>query len=93
MIAVSSFQPFPSRIGQDTVIRLQFNYDPDLVESLKKILRHYKDEALDPARHIFKPGGWNPNQKCWFVERNIWELVKHELEEMGYEFQTVEDQP
>ena len=93
MIAVSSFQPFPSRIGQDTVIRLQFNYDPDLVESLKKILRHYKDESLDPARHIFQPGGWVPKHKCWYCERNIWELVKHELEEKGYEFQTVEDQP
>lgn len=91
MIYVSSFQPFVSRIGQDTVIRLQFNYDPNLVESLKKILRHYKDEALDPARHIFQPGGWNPKQKCWYVERSIWELVKHELGELGYEFQDDED--
>lgn len=93
MIYVSSFQPFASRIGQDTVIKLRFDYNPDLIADLKKILRHYKDEALDPSRHIFQPGGWNPKFKCWYVERNIWGLVKHELEEMGYEFQTVEDQP
>lgn len=87
MIYVSSFQPFGSRIGQDTVIRLQFNYNPDLIADLKKILRHYKDEALDPSRHIFQPGGWIPLEKCWYVERSIWRLVKHELEELGYEFQ------
>ena len=87
MIYFSSFQPFPSRIGQDTVIKLRSDYNPDLIADLKKILRHYKDEAIDPSRHIFNSGGWRPKEKVWYVERNIWELVKHELEELGYEFQ------
>lgn len=91
MIFVSSFQPFASRIGQDTVIKLRFDYNPDLVESLKKILRHYKDEALDPSRHIFQPGGWNPKEKCWYVERNIWSKVRDSLHFEGYDFDNMDE--
>lgn len=91
MIYVSAFQPFASRIGQDTVIKLTFDYNPDLIASLKKILRHYRDEAIDPSRHIFQPGGWNPKEKCWYVERTIWEMVKQDLMYEGYEFEDLEE--
>ena len=86
MIYVSSFQPFASRIGQDTVIRLTFDYDPELIGRLKQILRRLKEAAVDPSRHIFQPGGWNPKERCWYVERNIWDQVRSDLMEYGYEF-------
>jgi hypothetical protein len=85
MIYVSAFQPFASRIGQDTVIKLTFEYNPDLIAFLKRALRNYKDEALDPSRHIFQPGGWNPKEKCWYVERSIWDMVRKDLMDHGYD--------
>lgn len=84
VIRVSEFQPFESRQGVDTVIRLQFPYDPDLIALLKKSLRTYRQYAVDPTRQIFQPGGWRPDEKCWFVERAIWPMVLRDLENAGY---------
>lgn len=85
VIYESEFQPFESRQGVDTVIKLQFNYDPDLIALLKRSLKGYRQYAIDPSRQIFQPGGWRPDEKCWFVERSIWPMVMRDLEASGYE--------
>lgn len=89
-IYTRDFQPFESRRGRDTVVGLHFNYDPQLIDLLKRTLRQLKDQAVDPSRHIFQPGGWRPEEKCWFIERSIWGEVKHILEYEGYCFQPME---
>lgn len=79
VIHVGSFQPFESRRGKDTVVKLTFPYDPDLIRLLKSALRTYRDYAIDPSKNIFQPGGWRPNEKCWFVERSVWPMVRRDL--------------
>ena len=89
MISVSAYQPFTSRLGQDTVLKLTFPYDAVLVSKLKHLLRKHKDQAIDPERHIFQPGGWRPQEKCWFVERSIWPEIRRALVADGYRFQEI----
>lgn len=83
LIRVSAFQPFESRIGQDTVVRLDFPYDTDLIALLKTLIRRYKDEALNPTAHIFNAGGWNPAAKCWYIERSVWPFIEDDLRAAG----------
>ena len=62
-IHVDRFQPFQSRIGLDTVIRLQFDYDPALIARLKALLAVY---AVGTEHKTV--GGWLAKHRCWFVE-------------------------
>lgn len=84
VIHVSRFQPFESRAGRDHVLRLDFNYDPQLIAHLKRLLAGYKTAAIDPAHNRNAPGGFLPKYRCWFLEPCIWESVKLELEFSGY---------
>jgi hypothetical protein len=79
-IHVDQFQPFTSRAGIDAVIRVQFNYDPALISKLKAILAVYATGHL--YRHV---GGWLPEYKCWFVEGDVWDVVRDELQFLGYQ--------
>lgn len=90
VLKVSRFQPFESRIGTDTVIRLKFPWDRNLVDELKRLLSLYRREALNPDRNQHAPGGWLPEHRCWFIEPIIWPVVKMELVWLGYAI--VEDQ-
>jgi hypothetical protein len=78
IINVSTFQPFESRQGVDTVFALRFRYDPDLVALLKSALRAARRRGLS-----FNPGGWLPNEHCWFVERSAWPYVRDFLAQEG----------
>src|SRR5262245_4855453 len=79
IIHVGSFQPFKSRQGRDTVIRLEFQYDPELVALLKQALRTRRS-VNGPA------GGWLPEYRCWFVERDVWPMVRQRLGAEGHTF-------
>jgi hypothetical protein len=71
---VSAFQPFESRVGVDTVLKLEFRYDAGLIATLK--------DAIGRARHTVggkNLGGWLPEHKVWFVERRAWEVVRRHL--------------
>jgi hypothetical protein len=80
MINVSAFQPFETRIGVDTVLKLEFRYHADLVATLK--------DAIQRARHVRggkNLGGWLPEHKAWFVERRAWDIVRQYLLSAGCE--------
>lgn len=79
IILVDRFQPFQSRIGLDTVIRLQFEYDAALVARLKALLAVYVVRTGN--RTI---GGWLPKHSCWFVESEVWDVIKMELLYLGH---------
>jgi hypothetical protein len=53
-IYLDSFQPFASRQGVDSVLRLRFQFDRGLVELLKRSLRVARPLAA-PQKHC---GGW-----------------------------------
>jgi hypothetical protein len=80
VVYAGSFQPFSSRAGQDTVVKLRFQFDRDLIETLKRSLRAYRPHAY-PWKVC---GGWLPSEHCWFVERGCWPYVRHTLEAAGH---------
>jgi hypothetical protein len=79
-ISVDQFQPFSSRAGIDTVMRLRFPYDPGLVSRLKALL------AVYAVGHQYRTvGGWLPEHQAWFVEADVWDVVRDELQFLGYQ--------
>lgn len=78
-IHVDRFQPFESRLGVDTVVRLRFEYTPALIARLKAILAVY---AVGTEHKII--GGWLPKHACWFVEPDVWDVVRDELQLLGH---------
>ena len=85
-IYVDRFQPFSSRHGLDEVVRLRFDYSHALVARLKAILAVYAVGA--PQKVV---GGWLPEHRCWFVEPEVWDVVRDELQFLGH--QIVERKP
>ena len=85
-IRVDTFQPFESRQGFDEVVRLRFDYSHALVARLKAILAVYAVGA--PQKVV---GGWLPEHRCWFVEPEVWDVVRDELQFLGH--QIVERKP
>jgi len=79
-IYVDRFQPFQSRDGTDTVIRLRFSYDSALVARLKALLAVY----VVGTEHK-TVGGWLPKHSCWFVEPTVWDVVRDELHLLGHQ--------
>lgn len=79
-IHADRFQPFQSRVGLDHVIQLHFEYDPSLVARLKAILSVYAVGATSKV-----VGGWLPKLRCWFVEPEVWDVVKMELRYLGHQ--------
>ena len=79
VIHADRFQPFASRLGIDTVVRLRFDYDAVLVSRLKALLTVY---TVGTQHKIV--GGWLPKLKCWFIEPDIWAIVKMELLFLGH---------
>ena len=73
------FQPFQSRVGLDTVVRLRFEFDAALVSRLKAILAVYA--VCSPHKVV---GGFLPKFRCWFVEPDVWEVVWMELLYLGH---------
>jgi hypothetical protein len=84
-IHVSSFQPFESRVGRDTVLAIQFPYNAEVVEVLKAALR-------DAGRRFGRRnlGGWLADHHVWFCERAAWPLVRERLAGMGCSFHGTE---
>ena len=87
-IQVAEFQPFESRQHdpRDKVRSLRFKYDPELIDQLKEAIGAHRWRF---GRHTFPrctPGGWLPEHKVWFVEREIYDEVRYELEWLGHEF-------
>jgi hypothetical protein len=83
LIEISRFQPFASRQGIDTVYRLRFQYDPDIILILKA--------ALHRARGTLggnNLGGWLEEHRCWFVEPSAWPLVADQLRRNGCQLQS-----
>jgi hypothetical protein len=63
-------------------MRLQFDYDPALVSRLKAIL------AVYAVGHQYRTvGGWLQDHQAWFVECDVWEIVKLELLYLGHRIQ------
>ena len=78
-IHADRFQPFESRVGVDEVVRLRFAYDPALVSKLKALL------AVHAVGTRYKnAGGWLPKFSCWFVEPDVWDIVRLELLFLGH---------
>ncbi|TKB72534.1 MAG: hypothetical protein E8D46_13065 [Nitrospira sp.] len=78
-IHVDRFQPFQSRVGLDTVVRLRFEYDAALVSRLKALLAVY--QVGTEHRTV---GGWLPKHGVWFVELSVWPIVRDELHLLGH---------
>jgi hypothetical protein len=78
IIRVSSCRPFKD---QSVKIALRFDFDEELVESLKRILREVRQAPAETA------GGWYPPLRIWFVEPCAWPEVRRRLEELGCSFQ------
>jgi len=79
VIHADRFQPFGSRQGIDEVVRLRFEYDSALIARLKAILAVYA--VGHTSRTV---GGWLPEHRCWFVECDVWAVVKMELLFLGH---------
>jgi hypothetical protein len=78
-ISLSEFQPFDSRVGHDTVLRLQFYYCPEAVEQIKSALKEARVTTL--GTHL---GGWLAAHKCWFIEFSAWPTVRKQLLRAGH---------
>ena len=78
-IHVDRFQPFKSRVGFDEVVRLQFIYDPALIAKIKALLCVYQ---VGTEHKVV--GGWLPKYKCWFIEPDVWAVIKIELLYLGH---------
>jgi hypothetical protein len=78
-IAVDGFQAFSSRT--DSLVRLRFRYDAQLVGRLKETLREARRLAGGPAGR--PAGGWLAEHRCWFVEPCVWPWVRQKLVEAG----------
>ena len=85
-IQLSEFQPFASRAGRDTVLRLQFYYCPEAVEQIKAALKEARTTTLGTNL-----GGWLAEHKCWFIEFSAWPTVRKQLLRAGHQF--VGDKP
>ena len=80
-IRVSEFQPFRSREGKDTVLALQFPYDPQLITTLKAAFRAVRDGHGRCRENV---GGWLPEYRVWFCEWFAWPTVRRLLVSAGY---------
>ena len=78
-IHADHFQPFQSRMGLDTVVRLRFEYDAALVSRLKALLAIY---AVGTEHKTI--GGWLAKHQCWFIETSACESIKLELLYLGH---------
>ena len=78
IVQTFKFMPFASRAGQ-SVIGLRFPFNEALTAALKASLARHKGAAIDPARQVNAPGGWQPKSRCWFVEEAIWPAVLADL--------------
>ena len=79
IIHADHFQPFQSRVGFDTVVRLRFKYDAALVARLKALLAVY---VVGTEHRTI--GGWLPKHSCWFVESDAWDVIRMELLYLGH---------
>lgn len=73
-------------MGSGTVVGLRFRYDAAIVGTLKASLARHAALAVNPREYQFKPGGWLPYWRAWFVEERIWPLVAADLAEIGCTF-------
>ena len=78
VIRIASCRPFKDRTEK---IALRFDFDGELVERLKGILREVRQAPGEAA------GGWVKPLKIWFVEPAAWPEVRRQLEELGCTFQ------
>jgi hypothetical protein len=78
-IHADRFQPFQSCVCLDTVVRLRFEYDAALVARLKALLTVY---AVGSEHKTV--GSWLPQHRVWFVEPDVWEMVRMELLFLGH---------
>lgn len=78
IIQTFRFMPFASRAGE-TVVGLRFPHNEPFIAALKASLARHKAEAVDPARNIQQPGGWQPKSRCWFVEEGVWMRVGNDI--------------
>lgn len=83
-IEVFAFQPFSSRVGQDTVLGLRCPYDAALVKGLKAVLQPFHAPLRATAPRMQTAGGWLDAPRCWFVERPAWPAVAALLLALGY---------
>jgi hypothetical protein len=91
IISVSEFQPFAARQGIDTVLPLSFSFDRDVIETIKTGLRSFRRESGDT-----NVGGWLPEHRAWFIERDAWLCVRSHLQDAGYDVigpEAEEDRP
>ncbi len=84
-IRLTAFQPFASRRGKDTVVGMEFQYNPKLVNLLKTTLRGLRKPG-DPG----PAGGWLPDHGRWFCERQAWPALRQRLLDVGV---TLTDEP
>jgi hypothetical protein len=79
-IELSTFQPFKSRVGVDTVLALRLlKFDPALPVLLKEALRKASEQT--GGKNL---GGWLAAHRVWFVERSAWPIVRRHLRAHGY---------
>jgi len=67
------------------MIRLKFNFDRELIEDLKNVLRRARSKTSTPV------GGWMPEEKIWWVYPLVWHRVAGQLRALGY--QLIDDLP
>ncbi|HEY7066399.1 MAG TPA: J domain-containing protein [Chloroflexota bacterium] len=80
-----AFQPFTSRAGMDTVLGVRFPFNGALVGELKDRLRTQKQR-----HYLARPaGGWLPEARAWFVERECWPTIHALLRQWGYSVQEI----
>lgn len=72
-----SFAPFASRAGQ-MVVGIRGPYSEGFTDAIKEALRverQYLKARVSATRSLYNPGGWLPDQGCWFVEVPSYERV------------------
>ena len=85
VIGYTTFQPFESRVGKDTVVKMISRYDATLVEQLKEIRN-----ILKVSYGVKNPGGWLQDHKAWFWEHSVWNYVKGCLQAYGHQVRVIE---
>jgi hypothetical protein len=79
------FSPFPGELT--AFYALKFHYSSHVADALKTINRKSEIRAKTPGGKA--PCGWLTDFKLWFVRGEAWDVVRDQLQQLGYSFRDI----
>ena len=79
IIRYTPWRPFKTDEGNRDVLRLNFQFDRQIIDIIKEVMNEYKDENGKPV------GGYLPASKCWYWKAPWLPALKNRLVFIGVE--------